>query len=247
MTPSSSAASWRSSFARSTSGRRWQAERGTAMVIVMALATLVSAVLIGVVVSSSTDLTIATAFVRGAEADAAADAAIARAVVDLAGLPDWTPVLDGTVTSTFTDGLASGVRTSPGGVFVDLDLVPGLATCGHPPPCSEAERTAVTGARPWGANNPRWRLFAWGPLAAMVPTPTTPSPTAYLLVMVADDPAEADGNPDRDESAPGAGAGLLRLRAEAYAPAGARRVVEVLVARSPVGGVRVLRWSHPAG
>lgn len=222
--------------------------RGSAMVIVIAIATLVSAVLIGVIVSSTTDLMIASAFVRAAEADAAAEAAIARAMVDLAARPDWTPVLDGSAPSGFTDGLAGGVRSTPGGVFVDLDLASGLATCGHAPPCSDAERTAITADRPWGVNNPRWRLFAWGPLAALLPVPVVPDPAVYVLVLVADDPAESDGNPDRDEDAPGAGAGLLRLRAEAYAPAGARRVVEVLAARSRIGGaVRVLRWTRFQG
>ena len=100
-------------------------------------------------------------------------------------------------------------------------------------------------------NNPRWRLYAWGPLTALFPAPVTaasPPGAAYIVVLAADDPAESDGNPDRDEAPPGAGAGLLRLRAEAYGPAGVRRVAEALVARPPSGpGLRVLRWAHTGG
>lgn len=223
-------------------------EHGQAIVVVMTLVGLLGAVALGLVVSSSTDLRIASAFARGVEAEAAAEAGIARALADLARQPDWTLILNGTLQSTFSDGATAGTRALPGGVFVDLDLTQSLATCGHAPPCADADRSSSTAERPWGANNPRWRLFAWGPLAALIPGTLVAPPAAYVVVLVGDDPAETDGNPDLDEPAGSPGSGLLRLRAEAFAAGGARRVVEVLVARPPVGpGVRVLRWSRQPG
>lgn len=219
-------------------------ERGMALVVVMLLMLLLSTVLVGVVWSSASDMRIASAFQRGIEADYAAEAGLARAIVDLELLPDWTSVLDGSARSAFVDGVPAGVRTIPGRVFVDLDLEQSLATCGAPPPCTEAQRTSVTQARPWGPNNPRWRLFAYGPLASLVPAGGGPSRT-YVVVLAADDPAESDGNPDRDESGTAPGAGVVRLRAEAFGPAGAHRSVQALVARAGPGPrVRVIRWNR---
>jgi hypothetical protein len=77
----------------------------------------------------------------------------------------------------------------------------------------------------WGANNPQWRLFAWGPVNDMLPNNTIDSPM-YVAVWVADDPAEADGNPAADSN------GTLTLHAEAYGPMGTRKVIEVTVART---------------
>ncbi len=223
------------------------AEQGMALVLVLFLMLLLTTVLVAVVFTSSSDIRTAAAFQRATEADYAAEAGIARALVDLRAFADWSPVLDGTVRSSFVDGGPSGVRVIPGGVFVDLDLELSLATCGVPPPCSDAQRTAVTRARPWGPNNPRWRLFAYGPLASLVPAGGGGAGT-YVVVLVGDDPAESDGNPDRDERGAAPGAGVLRLVAAAFGPAAAHRSVQALVARAgPGAGVRVIRWHRLIG
>ena len=48
----------------------------------------------------------------------------------------------------------------------------------------------------------------------------------YLVAWIADDPAESDGNPQADVN------GTLTVHAEAYGPGGARKVIEVTVART---------------
>lgn len=211
--------------------------------LVMVLATLLTAATLAVVSATSTDVTLAAAFRQGLEAEYAAEAGVLRAILDLRALPDWTPVLNGTVLSTFADGAPTGVRLTDAAVFVDLDLIQSLATCGHVTPCSEGDRTEVMLARPWGPNNPRWRLFAFGPASALWGTASLPPTPMYVAVMVADDPAEADGNPEVDEMGTAPGAGVIRVRAEAFGSGGAHRVVEALIARAPMGArVRVLQW-----
>jgi hypothetical protein len=83
----------------------------------------------------------------------------------------------------------------------------------------------------WGANNPQWKLFAWGPLADILSNSQIDS-TIYVAVWVADDPADSadgatpDGNPLNDSN------GVLTLHAEAIGAGGTRKVVEVTVART---------------
>jgi len=95
---------------------------------------------------------------------------------------------------------------------------------------------AFTAERPWGTNNPRWQLYAYGPLDQMLPTDTINS-AMYVIVWVADDPSEGDakplvdGSPNVDGTA-NAGKGVLSLLAHAYGPNGVKRVIEVTVART---------------
>jgi hypothetical protein len=58
----------------------------------------------------------------------------------------------------------------------------------------------------------------------------------FVLTWVADDPADGDGNPAADAN------GTVLLHAEATGPGGARRMIELTVARLPGGGVRVVTW-----
>ena len=103
--------------------------------------------------------------------------------------------------------------------------------------CGDADLIAVTDDRPWGANNPRWQLYAYGPMEDMVPTATINSRN-YVIVWVADDPSECDNLPLTDGGAPVApcttnrGTGVLTMLAHAYGPDGVRRVIEVTVART---------------
>jgi hypothetical protein len=93
----------------------------------------------------------------------------------------------------------------------------------------------------WGANNPRWRLFARGPLSALLPGSGIGAPY-HVAVWVADDPAENDGNPSRDgTNQTNPGSGMIQLRAEAFGPVGAHRSVEATIARSG-GGARLVSW-----
>ncbi|MBM3771679.1 MAG: hypothetical protein FJW27_10435 [Acidimicrobiia bacterium] len=212
-----------------------------ALVVVLALAGLLTAATAAVISIASTDVRIAAGFRWARQLEHAAEAGLHRALVDLKALPEWTTVLSGTSRSRFVDGSPSGVRTVAGGAFVDVDVEVALAGCGRVAPCSDADRTAIVQARPWGPNNPRWRPFAYGPLHALAGT--AGAAPVYLLVLVGDDPREIDGNPDVDETPPGSGAGIIRLRALAFGPAGSRRAIEATVARVGGGaGVRLLDW-----
>jgi hypothetical protein len=59
----------------------------------------------------------------------------------------------------------------------------------------------VTAARPWGRNNPRWTVFASGPLAELLPDAAIAA-RSYCVIWVADDPAENDAQPLRDGGPP---------------------------------------------
>ena len=80
--------------------------------------------------------------------------------------------------------------------LIDLSIQTNLANCASAAGCSDGELQAVTAARPWGANNPRWRLFLYGPLASLVPLRFPPP--IYVLVWAGDDGREADGAPETD-------------------------------------------------
>jgi hypothetical protein len=165
----------------------------------------------------------------------------------LAGLSDdeWNAVLAGSQRSTSVDGTPFGTRTLADGSSIDLVSVVNAANCGKSTTCSAADLTGnATGDRPWGANNPVWRPFAYGPLAAVVGDASVSSPF-YVVVMVGDDPAENDNDPSRDGSDPSVnpGSGVLSVRAEAFGPRGAHRVVELTAARRDAGPLRVLTWS----
>jgi len=215
--------------------------RGSALVIVLLAMWLLSALAAAMLTIAAAD-TMAAANQRDARvALYAAESAIERAADEVVRLPDWVEVLSGVVRSTRVDGAPSGSRRMPDGRVIQLEQVPNLANCGSVNPCTVAALAATTTDRPWGANNPRWRLFAYGPTPG-----ASPLSTAYSIVMVADDPMESDGNPDRDAPPGSPGADVILLRAEACGPAGSRRVIEAAVARvvAPNGAVapRFISW-----
>jgi hypothetical protein len=158
---------------------------------------------------------------------------------DLLTVPDWNKVLDGTTTSAFIDGPPSGTRDVPGGMKLDLTEATNMLVCGKTTTCSDAEIVLNTDERPWGSNNPRWKLYAYGELNEMIPTETINS-SMYVVVWAADDPAENDNNPLKDGGTPVAdpeglgnpGKGVMMLLAHAYGPGGVRRVIEVTVGRT---------------
>ena len=142
--------------------------------------------------------------------------------------------------SSFVDGAPTGTRRLDDGSVLDLGQTLNRANCQKITPCSVTEMNAVTEDRPWGANNPRWRLFAFGRLRDMLPAGAIDSPY-YVVAMVADDPGENDGDPTRDGVSNNPGAGIFAVRAEAFGPIGAHKVVELTVARGG-NAVRTLSW-----
>ena len=108
--------------------------------------------------------------------------------------------------------------------------------------CGEGALTAVTEERPWGLNNPRWQLYAYGPLSRLLPAGAIDSPM-YVVVWIADDPAENDDDPLADGvDVVNPGKGIAMMRAHAYGPGGVRRVVEVTLVENRNGvGSHLLR------
>jgi type IV pilus assembly PilX-like protein len=192
---------------------RLAAEEGTALVIALMAVLLLTALGAAVVMVTNTETKISANHRNSLEALYAADAAVERVVQDLLMVPRWNDILTGASQSAFSDGSLSDSKTLPGGGTMRLDIATTQL---------QAESDAVA---QWGANNPQWRLFAWGPIGDMLPGVTIDSPM-YVAVWIADDPADADGDPTADTN------GTLNLHAEALGPFGTRKVIEVTVART---------------
>jgi hypothetical protein len=192
-------------------------ERGTALIIALMAMMLLTALGAAVVMVSNTETHIAMNYRNGQEALYAADAAVERVVQDLLLVPRWNDILSGSSQSGFVDGAMTSAKTLPGGGTMTLCCGPNTAT---------AQLQAETDSQNlWGANNPQWKLFAWGPLGDMLPNSVIDSPM-YVAVWIADDPAETDNNPAADAN------GTLTLHAEAVGPSGTRKIIEVTVART---------------
>ena len=187
-------------------------ERGVALIIALMATMLLTALGIAVVMVTSTETQIAANFRDGQEALYAADGGIERVVQDLLMVPRWNDILTGTVQSGFID--TTTTPTLPGG-GVTIDLVRATA----------ALQYETDTANLWGANNPRWRLYAAGPITNLLPSGTIDS-WMYIAVWVADDPSEQDGNPLFDTN------GVLTLHAEAFGHGGTHKIVETTIART---------------
>jgi hypothetical protein len=203
-------------------------ERGTALIIALMAMMLLTALGAAVVMVSNTETHIAANYRNSQEALYAADAAVERVVQDLLLVPRWNDILAGTAQSGFVDGAMTSAKSLPGGGQVTL-------CCGQNTATGQLQIDTDT-LNLWGANNPQWKLFAWGPLGDMLPNQQIDSPM-YVAVWVADDPADGvpdangiaatpDGNPLADAN------GTLTLHAEAIGPSGTRKVIEVTVART---------------
>jgi hypothetical protein len=212
-------------------------ERGVALIAALMALLLLSALGSALALAAAGEPVIAASFREAHEALYAAEAAVERAMVDLADAPDWTPLLAGRVRSGFVDGAPHGERPLGNSGTMDLSAPARLANCGRSSPCTAAELETLSDERPWGRNNPVWTLFAYGPLEHLAPGGGT-TPAIYVTVLVGDDPTETDADPSVDggQAADGRpenrGGGIVQLRGEAFGPSGIHRVVEATVARA---------------
>jgi hypothetical protein len=196
---------------------RREPEGGSALLPVMLMMFLFSAIALGASVVIRVEISVADRFRQSAEALYAADAGLAGVLAELRTLPGWTPVLDGSRRSGLSQGIFSGSKAVPGGGVV-------LICCG---PQSAADRLASdTRLSPLPARRSvQWRPFLWTTLDALAPS--EPPSRFFIVVWVADDEADGDGDGSTDEN------GIVIVRSEALEPNGLRRIVEAYVARPP--------------
>jgi hypothetical protein len=206
------------------------AEDGVAMIMAVMALLLMSALGAALILTSSSETVIAAHFRNGVEAGYAADAMMTRGLDMIAGLEDWAGPIAGAAQPALVDG-ALGPRILQDGSTLDLVQALNLANCHKTTACSASDLRAVTADRPWGANNPRWQPYAYGPLSGLLPaSPAIESPF-YVLLLVADDPAGSHQAP----MAAGADGPVwegIAVRAEAFGPRGAHKVVEVVGGRT---------------
>src|SRR5688500_18308728 len=117
---------------------------------------LLTALGAAVVMVTNTETRISANYGNSQEALYAADAAVERVVQDLLMVPRWNDILGGVTRSSFIEGAATDLRSLPGGGTIRLDTATTRL---------QAESDALA---PWGANNPRWQLFAWGAVSDIV-------------------------------------------------------------------------------
>jgi hypothetical protein len=209
---------------------------------------LVAAIGLGLVLTTSLEPLAARNYETSWEAAFAADAGVAIAAHELAMMADWDIVLGGQLVSSILSQSTTTVEL-PSGSSAGLAELTNLATCGHPAACSASEADAFTSERPWGPNNPRWRLFGHGRLDQLV-SASSGVPPIEVVVWVGDDPADLDGDPDHDTQLGPAGewrpgACVVAIRAEAFAPRFGHRTVVATVGRPDPGcgpGIRMVSW-----
>jgi hypothetical protein len=225
-------------------------QRGIALIMVILITAFLSALGIGLIMAVFMDR-LATGNTAGSIAMLyAADAGIEIAAHDLARVDDWNQVLSGAQQSGFVDGAPGGVRGIPGGGGVDLTAATNQLNCGKLTNCTVAQMNASSRERPWGANNPRWKLFAYGPMDRL--TQLARPASCYLVVWIADDEREDDGDPLSDALEDGSGHGIVRVHAETYGVGGSRRAIEAELARicpaseadGCLPGIRVQSWQE---
>lgn len=222
-------------------------ERGIALILAILVTSFLTAIGLGITLIVLLDQ-FAAGNLRGSVALLhAADGALELAARDLTPAEVWAGALIGTAHGRVADGPPSGARVIPGGGTVNLTAAGHQLNCGRPDPCSDAQMNANTRERPWGANNARWRLFAYGPARDFMPLSRLPA--SYLAVWIADDGRENDGNPERDADAGAPGHGVVRVRVDAFGQSGSQRTIEAELARLCLvpgegcqQGIRVQSW-----
>jgi hypothetical protein len=225
-----------------------RSDRGIALIVVLLVSSLIFVLALGLSLVTTVDQLSTRNYRESTALLYAAQGALEVSAIALSEASSWDAVLGGLVQADGVDGPPSGTRNPGGGLQVDLTAETGLLNCGHAGGCSTADLQAVTADRPLGANNAHWRLFLYGPHAALAswrhPVP------AYVLVWIGDDGREVDGDPERDGGGP-AGEGVVRIRAAAFGRNGGRRSVEAELARVCLReagsrvclpGIRVQSW-----
>lgn len=226
---------------------RLRDEQGIALIISLMVTMLMMALGVALVTTTMTEGRISANYRDGTEALYAADAGVERVLQDILTVADWNAMLDPNnklAKSAFIDGDEEW-RDLPDGSRLNLRQATNILNCGSVGDCDAAAMNQLTEERPWGQNNPRWKLYAHGPIVEMLPTVDINSPF-YVVVWVADDASESDNNPLKDgdptpscvppandpDACVNPGRGVIAMRAQAYGPGGVARTIEVTLART---------------
>jgi hypothetical protein len=206
--------------------RPFGSERGVALLLALMFLMFFLAVTSVLVMLTVTETMVAGAEQARHVVRGAAEVAIERALQEVAVAADWNVILAGSARST----------------FVDADVTPSVADWGVldvSALTARVQREADASNR-WGPDGPVWRLFGYGPFAALLGGAGT-GPPVYTVMWVADDEGEGDGNPAVDTNQ------CLTMRAEAFGPFRSRQVLVATVRRHPGGGLEVVSWRSPDG
>jgi hypothetical protein len=191
-------------------------DQGVALVVVMMTISLLAALVGALTLAVITDTAIAANYRDGADVLYAAEAAVEFVLQEVAGVDDWSDLLD-EGQSAFVDGPPAGIR-DVGGVTVDLDR-------------ATADITLAATAAPGDVHLPSM-LYAFGWFRDLVPGIAGSS--VYVAVWLAD-----RSTAPKDDAAP---PGKLSIVGEAFGTRGARRAVEVIVEKADISAVRRLGW-----
>ena len=186
-------------------------DRGSALLIALFAAVVLSGLGIGLLMLTNTEGAIASNYRAGSQTLYAADAAVERVLSDVLMTPNWNEILAGDVKSGFVDDTLT--PTLPSNELIDLTSL-----------TSEIQASSDATAT-FGANNPRWRLFAYGKLSEMAAASMI-NTDEYVVVWISDDPADGDGDPNADTN------GVLTVLAQAMGQQGTFRTVEVTIAKT---------------
>jgi hypothetical protein len=190
--------------------------RGFAILPVLLVMLLVSAIAITAAAVVHVEVLIAGQHRRAAEALAAAEAGVELAVADLRPVADWSAFVSGAARSARSAGAFGGMRRVAGGEI--------LLCCGRGSLAERLESDMALSPLP-ARRALRWRPYLWTSLQA-VAARVPPSPV-FLVVWTANDEADAAGGDLVDTN------DAILVRAEAVEPGGPRRIVEALVGRHP--------------
>ena len=193
--------------------------RGSALLVTMLTAVLLSGLAGALVIVLSTEEAVEANHRRGVVALYAADGLLAGVVAELSAVPDWQAVLSGSRRSTFNTGPIPASLAD--GSVIDLrqetlDLQRAL------------ERAGGAGMAP------SWRLYAWGWFADLVDE-TDRGRLLYVAAWVRDDRVDPAADPGQDAN------GRVVVRATAFGPFRTRRAVEAAVGWAS-GAVHVVAW-----
>jgi hypothetical protein len=210
----------------------WAKETGTALLIVLTLTFLFSALTIGAAIVVGVETTITSRYRDGTEALYIADGGLAVVLAELRTLPDWSPILQGALHSTASQGSFTGSASVAGGTV--------FLCCGGRSAFERLARESAAGAVP-ARRTLTWHPYLWSPWNALAGQPGPGR--VFVVSFVQDDEDDGDADEATDLN------GVVVVRSEAIRPDGLRRVVEALVAREPgdpdhgiPAAVRVLRW-----